>query len=248
MTRLDTLTFDLDDTLWDNGPVMEHAEQGHYHWLDSALSTWLEARLTALGRYAERFPLPTYVQHRGEVARRFPLRRGDFTWIRRRSLYELLEAYGLASQEAEMWATAAMERFLELRHRLDPYPEVDGLLEALAGEYRLATITNGNVDLNRLPLVRHFPVSIIAGELLAPKPDARPFLAALARLDSAPSRALHVGDSWKEDVLPARRLGMRVAWIDRHGQAADEALPEGVHRLTHVRELPALLARLRAQA
>ena len=30
--------------------------------------------------------------------------------------------------------------------------------------------------------------------------------------------------------------------------AADEALPAGGHRLTHVRELPALLARLRAQA
>lgn len=245
---LDALTFDLDDTLWDNRPVMERAEHGHYTWLDDTLAAWLEETvvdqaLRQLGRYGERFTLDHYVERRQAVARRHPLRRGDFTWLRERALAELLEEFGLPRSAALLWAAAAIERFLSLRHELTPYPEVEAMLDALRPHYGLAAITNGNADLARLELARHFPVMIAAGELLAPKPDARPFLAALARLGSTPSRAMHVGDSWREDVLPAQRLGMRVAWVDTRGEQPAE-LPEGVYRLGHIRELPALLARL----
>ncbi|WP_349304992.1 HAD family hydrolase [Halomonas sp. PGE1] len=76
------------------------------------------------------------------------------------------------------------------------------------------------------------------GSCSPPKPDPRPFLAALARLGTPPSRALHVGDSWAEDALPARRLGMQAAWIGPD----DRDLPAGIHRLDHVRELPELIA------
>ncbi|MDR5903723.1 HAD family hydrolase [Franzmannia qiaohouensis] len=243
MPPIDALTFDLDDTLWDNRPVMEHAEHGHYRWLDEALAAWHGAQAASLGRYAERFPLSAYQTRRQQLAERVPLRRGDFTWIREHALRELLEEYGLPRSAAAMWAAAGLAQFLDLRHRLTPYPEVAALLEALGGRYRLGAITNGNVDVTRLPIAAHFRVTIAAGEMLAPKPDARPFLAALARLGSRPSRALHVGDSWREDVLPAQRLGMRVAWIDARNEGAT-SLPPGVHRLRHVSELPDLLAGL----
>lgn len=246
--RIEALTFDLDDTLWDNRPVMEHAEPTHYAWLDSALADWLAASPLAESfagheRYAQRFPLAAYIERRLTLARRHPLRRGDFTWLRERALIELLEEYGLPRSAAHLWAAAAIGHFLTLRHALTPYPESIPLLEALRRRYALAAITNGNADLQRLELARHFPVVIAAGELLAPKPDARPFLAALARLGSSPARALHVGDSWKEDVLPAWRLGMQVAWIDKHDERRTD-LPPGVHRLAHIRELSALLERL----
>lgn len=248
MTPIDTLTFDLDDTLWDNRPVMERAEQEHHAWLDDALAAWLDETvvdqaLRKLGRYGEGYTLEHYLQRRLDVARRAPLRRGDFTWLRERALIELLEEFGLPRSAAHLWAAAAIERFLTLRHELTPYPEVEPMLDSLCSRYGLAAITNGNADLRRLALAHHFPVIIAAGEMLTPKPDARPFLAALARLGSIPSRALHVGDSWNEDVLPAWRLGMRVAWIDKRGERP-ETLPEGVYRLEHVRELPDLLERL----
>ncbi|EWG99749.1 HAD family hydrolase, partial [Halomonas sp. BC04] len=173
------------------------------------------------------------------LAAAHPLRRGDFTWLREQALQWLLGEYGLEADAARSWAGAAMDRFMLLRHRVTPHPEVDSLLSSLGRDYRLASITNGNVDVHRLPLGRHFPVAIAAGELLAPKPDARPFLAALARLGTSPAGTLHVGDSWREDVEPARRLGMPVAWISPH--VDDTPLPIGIHRLNHVRELPQLL-------
>ncbi len=241
--KLKAITFDLDDTLWDNGGVMQRTETGHYAWLDEALADWLaahdeEARPTdERGRFAERFPLEAFTTRRLHLAGEHPLRRGDFTWLRRRALAELLGEYGLGAEHAEHWAIRAMERFMTLRHEVTPHDEVEELLSELGRRYRLASITNGNVDVARLTLGRHFPVIIAAGELLAPKPDPRPFLAALSRLGATPSRALHVGDSWTEDALPARRLGMQAAWIGPD----DRALPAGIHRLDHVRELPELI-------
>ncbi|MHB0774714.1 HAD family hydrolase [Halomonas sp. WWR20] len=240
--RIEALTFDLDDTLWDNRPVLERAESEHYAWLGEAL-----AALPDVGklRYLECFPLAAYQRRRGEVATRHPLRRGDYTWIRERAMAELIEEFGLPRSTARLWAAAAVERFLDLRHELDTHPEVAEMLASFRGRYRLAAITNGNANLKRLALAGHFPVMVAAGELRAPKPDARPFLAALARLGTPASHAMHVGDSWREDVLPAQRLGMQAAWIDVHG-ADDRPLPPGVHRLSHIRELPALLEALQA--
>ncbi|MGE4532555.1 HAD family hydrolase [Halomonas sp.] len=237
---LEAITFDLDDTLWDNRGVMQRTEQGHYAWLDAALADAAEG---PAGRFAERFPLEAFVARRQALAAAHPPRRGDFTWLRHRALAELLAEHGLAAEPAERWAARAMERFMALRHEVEPHPEVETLLDALGRRYRLASITNGNVEVTRLPLGRHFPVAIAAGELLAPKPDPRPFLLALSRLGSHPARALHVGDAWEEDALPARRLGMQAAWIGPD----DRPMPPGIHRLAHVRELPALVRWLEAR-
>ncbi|WP_282040574.1 HAD family hydrolase [Halomonas alimentaria] len=239
---LEAITFDLDDTLWDNGGVMTRTEQGHYAWLDAALAE--QAAEASSGRFAARFPLETFVARRQALATAHPPRRGDFTWLRRRALAELLGEYGLANEHAEHWADRAMERFMALRHEVEPHPEVETLLEALGRRFRLACITNGNVEVTRLPLGRHFPVAVAAGELLAPKPDPRPFLLAMSRLGVHPARALHVGDSWEEDALPARRLGMRAAWIGPD----DRPMPQGIHRLAHVRELPELIRWLEARS
>lgn len=231
-TRLTALTFDLDDTLWANRSVMERAEEEHYAWLDGEIG------------HARDFPLEEYTRRRMALGLEHPLRRGDFTWLRREALRIMLCDAGHDEVQAGQWSHAAIARFLELRHELAPFPETDELLSALAGRYRLGAITNGNVDLTRIALDHHFEFSIAAGEWLAPKPDARPFLAAMARLGSRPSTTLHVGDSWKEDALPAARLGMQAAWIDVKGQGAPGPVPAGVHVISHVRELPALLARL----
>jgi FMN hydrolase / 5-amino-6-(5-phospho-D-ribitylamino)uracil phosphatase len=240
---LQAITFDLDDTLWDNHGVMVATETGHYEWLDRELTGWLNARgQSASPSFGERFPLATFEQHRRTLARANPLRRGDFTWLRERALREMLGEYGLDPASARLWASAAMDRFMTLRHRVTPHPEVEPLLAGLSRDYRLASITNGNVEVQRLPLGCHFPVAIAAGEMLAPKPDPRPFLAALARLGVPPGRALHVGDSWREDVEPARRLGMQVAWVSPH--VDNMPMPPHIYRLDHVRELPSLLRRL----
>ncbi|WP_110674093.1 HAD family hydrolase [Salinicola sp. RZ23] len=237
---LDAITFDLDDTLWHNGPVMAHAEPTHYTWLLEQI----DGRPEAEGRrLAETFPLEAYQQVRQQLMQRFPLSRGDHSWIRERAMLELLREHGLPEAEAQRWAAAGFERFMQLRHAVTPFPEVVPMLEAWARRYRLGVITNGNVDVRRLALGDYFDVIILAGEMHAPKPDTRPFLTAMARLGTQPHRALHVGDHWQEDVLAAQRLGMHAVWIDAK-QEGERELPPRVTRITHVRELPAVVDRL----
>ncbi len=228
------ITFDLDDTFWDNGPVMAATEPGHYQWLDAQVG------------HAARFPLEEYQRRRMALAQQHPLRRGDFTWLRHRTLADMLIEFGLAHDEAHRWADDTIEHMLTLRHDVAIFEEVPAMLEGLrARGVRLGAITNGNVDLERLVIAEHFDVIIKAGVALAPKPDARCFLSAMARLGAqSPSEAVHVGDSWAEDALPAQRLGMHAAWIDAKNVGLPEACPQGIHRLSHIRELETLLAEL----
>ncbi|MFJ5536482.1 HAD family hydrolase [Vreelandella titanicae] len=243
MTMLQAITFDLDDTLWDNHGVMARTEEGHYRWLLEALEAWRAARQeTALALSHESGGLD-YLQRRQQLAKEVPERRGDFTWLRLRSLEAQLEHAGLHRSAALMWAAAAMNEFHRLRVQVTPHPEAAGLLAALAERYQLAAITNGNIHLQRQPLAGYFPVAIAAGELLAPKPDPMPFLTALSRLNVAPECAMHVGDSWQEDVLPAQQLGMHAVWIS---ETEDQPLPTRVHRIAHIKELPSILEKLEA--
>ncbi|WP_110597763.1 HAD family hydrolase [Salinicola lusitanus] len=237
---LDAITFDLDDTLWHNGPVMAHAEPTHYQWLAEQVDALPDAIVRPL---TESFPLAEYQRIRASLMARFPLSRGDHSWIRERAMVELLLEHGLSDATAREWARAGFEQFMALRHDVSLYPEVVPMFDAWARRYRLGIITNGNVDVRRLALDHHFDVIILAGEMHAPKPDSRPFLTAVASLGTQPYRALHVGDNWEEDVLAAQRLGMHAVWIDAKNEGERE-LPPRVYRVTHVRELPGIVAKL----
>ncbi|AQU84311.1 MAG: HAD family hydrolase [Halomonas sp.] len=238
MSSLQAITFDLDDTLWDNQGVMLKTEEGHYRWLLKALAMWRGARQEPPLALNYEQGVADYLQRRQQWAQRVPERRGDFTWLRLRALEAQLESQGLTRSAALLWAAAAMNEFHRLRVQVTPHPEAAELLATLAERYHLAAITNGNIHLKRQPLACYFPVAIAAGELLAPKPDPKPFLTALERLNVAPNCAMHVGDSWQEDVLPAQQLGMHAVWIAERG---DQALPARVHRIAHVKELPSLI-------
>lgn len=238
MTMLKAITFDLDDTLWDNHGVMARTEEGHYRWLLEALNAWRVTRQEPVLGVSHEEGGQDYLQRRQQLAREVPARRGDFTWLRLRALESQLEAEGLPRSAALMWAAAAMNEFHRLRVQVTPHPEAAGLLAALAERYQLAAITNGNIHLNRQPLAAYFPIAIAAGELLAPKPDPLPFLTALSRLQVAPECAMHVGDSWQEDVLPAQQLGMHAVWVSA---TDDQQLPSRVYRIAHIKELPSVL-------
>lgn len=244
MTTLQAITFDLDDTLWDNHGVMARTEEGHYGWLLEALEAWRAARQEPALALTHESGCADYLQRRQRLAREVPERRGDFTWLRLRALEAQLEGAGLPRSAALMWAAAAMNEFHRLRIQVTPHPEAAGLLSVLAERYQLAAITNGNIHLARQPLAAYFPVAIAAGELLTPKPDPAPFLTALSRLNVAPECAMHVGDSWHEDIVPAQRLGMHAVWIS---PAAEHALPPRVHRIAHIKELPSVLEALESQ-
>jgi putative hydrolase of the HAD superfamily len=75
--------------------------------------------------------------------------------------------------------------------------------------------------LHRLQLAPWFDAVVVSCEVGARKPDPAIFQRAARELGVAPAAVLHVGDSWEDDVLAARRAGLRALQIHRGEPPAD---------------------------
>jgi len=92
--------------------------------------------------------------------------------------------------------------------------------------YRLGIVSNTpwgtpeylwESQLDRFGLTDYFEVRLFSSALGFRKPDGRIFLAALEQMAAPPSRALHVGDRPRTDILGAARAGLRTALLVRPG-------------------------------
>ncbi|MEA2675880.1 MAG: hypothetical protein QOJ81_21 [Chloroflexota bacterium] len=100
------------------------------------------------------------------------------------------------------------------------FPDVNPALDALkVAGVRLCVISNfvwGAPELiHDLELARHFEKLVISARVGFQKPNPGIFQHALDQMQVAPERAMHVGDSYRADVLGARRLGIAPALIAR---------------------------------
>jgi FMN hydrolase / 5-amino-6-(5-phospho-D-ribitylamino)uracil phosphatase len=194
------LSLDLDDTLWPVGPVIAAAE--------SALLAWLRARypLTLSGHDIE-----SLRALRAGVAKRFPERGHDLTFLRHRALKDLFGAAG----HAESLADEALEVFFAARNRVDFYDDVRPSLIRLRSRYRLFAVSNGNADLRRCGIADLFAGHVTASAAGAAKPDARIYAALLDMAGVEAHQVLHIGDDPLADVVGAMQAGMQAAWLNR---------------------------------
>ena len=201
---------DLDDTLWPCAPVIREAEE--------ALWAWLAPRAPRLGA---REDLSTLRTHRIAFARANPGVAHDITALRTAALAEALRAHG----DDPALAEPAVEVFVTARQRVEPYPEVAGVLARWRDRYVLVAVSNGNADVERTPLRGLFHHALSAAAVGAMRPDPALFHAALGRAGVEPADALHVGDDPVNDVAAARALGLRTAWVNRSGRDFPPGLP-----------------------
>ena len=99
-----------------------------------------------------------------------------------------------------------------------PWPDTLSALERLSSRYRLAIISNIDEDMfavTRRYLRAPFQYVTTAQQARCYKPGLEIFRLALGKTDVSPHRILHVGQSIYHDVLPAQRLGLATAWVNR---------------------------------
>jgi putative hydrolase of the HAD superfamily len=224
--HLRALTFDLDDTLWDNRPVMLAAEQSLYDWLERHYP-----RVTA--RYSQE---DLYALRR-DLLQRQPELLHDVTRLRKTSLRLIAESAGYDDGLVE----PAFKVFLQARQKVTPYHDVAPALRTLrrAG-YRLGTLTNGNADVQRLELGALFDFSLTAASVGAAKPDPRMFEEACRLAGVTAAELGHIGDEPGTDLAGAHNAGVTVIWMNRGGQGADP----GVFHHAEVRDMSELLGLL----
>lgn len=147
-----------------------------------------------------------------------------------------------ASRPSPFAAAELYDRFA----RAEAWQVVDGAEEVLVELKRrglkLAVISNWDerlpVLLERVDLARHFDATIVSALVGVEKPHPRIFETALTALGVASFRALHVGDSRKDDVEGAEAVGMQ----------ALQFASAGGGDIASLRELPARIERSTAAA
>ncbi len=225
--KVRAITLDLDDTLWPIWPTIARAEQ--------ALGTWLRTHAPATAalladpelRQALREQV---VQERQDLAH-------DMSALRRESIRRAL----LRAGDDEALAVSAFEVFFEARHQVELYADALQALEFLAARFPLVAVSNGNADLGRVGLARHFRAAFSASSFGVGKPDARIFQAAADAAGVPADAVLHVGDDALLDVLGAHAAGMQTAWVNR----GEHPWTQDVHphvQLADLRELCALFS------
>src|SRR5262245_43572480 len=105
-----------------------------------------------------------------------------------------------------------------------PFPDTNrALLRLSDAGYRLGILSNVDDELlmwTRRQLLARFDVVVTAEQVGSYKPAPGHFTAARALIGA--QRWLHAAQSYFHDVVPARSLGIPVAWVNRKGDKATD--------------------------
>ncbi|ELR63234.1 2-haloalkanoic acid dehalogenase [Photobacterium marinum] len=228
---LKALTFDLDDTLYDNRPVIHRAEQAMHDWL------------------AEHHPCSHKVERddwkrlKMELAAEDPMLRHDVTRWRYEVLRVGLMQLGYTRPKAEQAADDGVARVLVVRNQVDVPEETHRVLSALKQKLPLVAITNGNVDAGKIGLGHYFDRVLVAGRDGLAKPEPDMFELAAKALELPASSILHVGDHLVTDVGGAKQNGFQACWYndqqrELHREPKAKWLPDvEIHSLSQLLEL-----------
>lgn len=212
MISTKAVTFDLDDTLWEIGPVIIEAEQHTYQWLSINCP-----------KVTDRYSLQDMQDVRQNITAEYPEYAHDLSELRRLTFSKILSA----TEYSDNWVAKAFEQFMYMRNQVQLFPDALRALDKLTKLFPIASVTNGNADLAQIGIKHHFKATITAKDCGVAKPHRDLFWAACDALDCKPEEVLHIGDHPEHDVLGAAKAGMQTIWLNRrrhtwqHAHTAD---------------------------
>ncbi len=200
------MTFDLDDTLYDNRPVIKALEQSAIEWLHQhhpqsatrPISWWQEVKMA--------------------LAAQHPQLKHDVTQWRFEQVRHGLSLLGYAPDAAQAAAAQLISFVLEKRSDFQVPAHTHQIMAELAQRLPLVGITNGNVDPDRIGIRGYFQAIFKAGPDGKAKPFADLFVKAQQHLHVAPQHILHIGDHLTTDVQGAKCNGLMACWFNDQGQ------------------------------
>lgn len=200
IAKIGAISFDLDDTLYDNHPYMMIAEQRLISFIhqqfplaaDKELKFWRSCK--------------------AEVLANAPEFASDMGLLRFNTLQTGFEKSGYKGQSLIQAVQQCFDHFYFLRSDFQVDETVCSLLSKLAERVPLVAITNGNVNLTQIGIAQYFEFSLHANLAQPMKPDPCMFDLARQKIGCDAKQILHVGDNLEKDVMGARHAGYSSAW------------------------------------
>ena len=168
------ITFDLDDTLWDNMPIITRAE------IDTR--KYIEERVGKI----EWGDLNDFLNLREELIKEDPSIAWDISKLRKEIFRKKL-AYVKPQSLRDKIVEEAFTIFINKRHEIQLFDGVENALSELSNKYILGVLTNGNADVYRFDFGRYFKFSISSLEAKNSKPNRAHFDKALEEVQNIAS-------------------------------------------------------------
>lgn len=217
INRIQAMTFDLDDTLYDNSMIVERAE-------DEII------KILRQHEQLKNITLSDLHTEKQQVLALNPEIYHDVVIWRIETIKSLLLKMGVSTFNIDDIVQQSMACFNFWRHKMQISESTHQLLATLASKIPLAVITNGNVDIHKIGLSDYFQFSLRGGADGRSKPFPEIFNLAVNKLAVPAKHVLHIGDNLLTDVNGAVNNGLLACWINIYGQ--------DIYRLGDARCLP----------
>ena len=183
MSKIELITFDLDDTFWDIRSTIVNAEMNSRQWSEDRIGEKIE-----WGTFED------FMKIRSELVKKDPSLEYDLGMLRKKTIAHHTKKFFKNTKDFNEFIEDAYIFFLGERHKVTFYDDVVLVLEELCSEYKLGVLTNGNADVNKLGIGHLFDFSISSMDVKSNKPDKAHFVKAneLSQVDF--KNTLHVGD------------------------------------------------------
>ena len=216
------MSFDLDDTLYDNSDVIRLAE---------------ERFLQCVQEHAQLSDLTSeyWREWKWQLVEKDPLIAEDVIAWRVETLRNLLIHHGKSAVEIDR----TLERERAIYDVVGPTESIE-VLNQLKDRYLLSVITNGNVIATRIGF-EHFQLSLRGGEQGRAKPHQDLFHQTAHYFGVKPNEILHIGDNLTTDVQGAIQAGCQAAWINLSGKDLNSFTEASVLPTLEINHLTELL-------
>lgn len=220
LNTIKAMSFDLDDTLYDNGPNVRKAE------------AWLQQHLRETYPQLPFLEALDWLKIRRTILVNKPQLAHDLSHLRIAVLAYFFKSNGYEQIAANELATNTFKQFLAVRSDFVVPEQSLLVLEKIAEKIPVIAITNGNVDTDAIGLTPYFSQVIKSSVEHKMKPAADMFDLAQTQLQVPKQHILHVGDHLISDVAGAVSNGLMAAWFNPQQQC----LKQGT-KLTHLPDI-----------
>ncbi|MFW8591840.1 HAD-IA family hydrolase [Glaciecola sp. 2405UD65-10] len=201
LNKVKAISFDLDDTLYNNMPYITAAEK--------SLSAYLSAHYPLVANLQSAH----WFEIKSAIVKSNPNIANDVSELRRQSLAKAFAQNGMHASEINEAVENSFSHFYSQRSNFVVPNEVKEVLEQLSKRVPITAITNGNVDCQAIGIAPYFTYILQANSEFAMKPHSSMFDHTARALNLKAANILHVGDHVDKDVKGAINAGYQAAWL-----------------------------------